>query len=68
MAEFVLKIEGMHCGACVRKVSEALKAVPGVTVNDVHVGTATVSADAAQAAEQAIAAVSKAGFSARLAS
>jgi hypothetical protein len=32
------------------------------------VGTATVSADAAQAAEQAIAAVSKAGFSARLAS
>ena len=28
MAEFTLRIDGMHCGSCVRRVSQALAAVP----------------------------------------
>ena len=30
LAEFTLKIDGMHCGSCVRRVSQALAATPGV--------------------------------------
>ena len=40
MAEFTLRIDGMHCGSCVRRVSQALAGVPGVTVNEVRVGAA----------------------------
>ena len=35
-----LSIEGMHCGACVRRVTNALQTVPGVQVNSVEVGSA----------------------------
>ena len=38
-----LAIEGMHCGACVRRVTTALQGVEGVTVNAVEVGSAKVS-------------------------
>jgi copper chaperone CopZ len=27
MAEFTLKIDGMHCGSCVRRVTQALSSV-----------------------------------------
>ena len=37
-----LNIEGMHCGACVRRVKAALGAVPGATVREVEVGRAEV--------------------------
>ena len=37
-----LQIDGMHCDACVRRVKAALDNQPGVTVNDVKVGEATV--------------------------
>ena len=40
MAEITLKIDGMHCGSCVKRVSQALVSVPGVTVNEVRVGAA----------------------------
>ena len=43
MAEFTLKIDGMHCGSCVRRVSQALAATPGVVVNEVTVGSAKLS-------------------------
>ena len=43
MAEFTLKIDGMHCGSCVRRVSQALAAAPGVAVNEVRVGRREVS-------------------------
>jgi copper chaperone CopZ len=41
-------IAGMHCDACVRRVRIALEKVPGVAVQDVNVGSATVSADPSQ--------------------
>jgi copper chaperone len=40
-----LAIEGMHCGACVRRVRSALQGVQGVTVNSIEVGSAKVAFD-----------------------
>ncbi len=67
MAEFTLKIDGMHCGGCVRRVSQALAATPGVVVNEVSVGAARLSTgDESAAVELAIAAIAKAGYTAHL--
>ncbi len=67
MAEFTLKIDGMHCGSCVRRVTQALASVEGVTVNEVSIGTARlISAVDPAPADQAVAALAKAGFAARL--
>lgn len=64
MAEIRLEIEGMHCGACVRRVGEALKSVAGVKIAEVKVGEARLEAGDAQAAIEALA---KAGYTARVA-
>ena len=70
MPEFTLKIDGMHCGACVRRVSQTLAATPGVVVNDVSVGAARLTAEepapAGQAIDLAISALARAGFTAHL--
>jgi copper chaperone CopZ len=67
MAEFTLRIDGMHCGSCVRRVSQALTAVPGVTVNEVRVGAARLAAAEEPApVDLAIAALAKAGYAAHL--
>ena len=67
MPEYKLKIDGMHCGACVRRVSQALAATPGVVVNEVGVGTATLSsAEEPGPVILAIAAIAKAGYTAHL--
>jgi copper chaperone CopZ len=67
MAEFTLRIDGMHCGACVRRVTQALASVEGVAINEVRIGEArlTSSLDPAPV-DPAIAALTKAGFTARL--
>jgi copper chaperone len=62
-----LAIEGMHCGACVRRVTTALQGVEGVTVNAVEVGSAKVSFNGEETSVQDItAAVDRIGFSARV--
>ena len=62
-----LAIEGMHCGACVRRVTSALQSVEGVTVNSVEVGSAKVSFNGDETSAQDItAAVDRIGFSARV--
>lgn len=67
MAEFTLRIDGMHCGSCVRRVSQALAATDGMVVNEVRVGAARVtSAQEHPPVDEAIAAVAKAGFTAHL--
>ena len=67
MAEFTLRIDGMHCGSCVRRVSQALAAIAGVKVNEVRVGAARLTAAAEPApVEAAIAALAKAGYRAHL--
>jgi copper chaperone CopZ len=65
MAEFTLQIDGMHCGSCVRRASQALAAVEGVTVNEVRIGAARLSSTGEPAPiEAAIAALAKAGYTA----
>jgi copper chaperone len=62
-----IAIEGMHCGACVRRVTSALQSVPGVTISSVEVGSAKVAFDAAETTAQDItAAVDRIGFPTRV--
>lgn len=62
-----LSIEGMHCGACVRRVTTALEAVPGVQVGTVEVGSAKLAFDPEEAtAQEVAAAVDGIGFPARI--
>lgn len=48
MERTTLAIDGMTCAHCVRAVDAALRSVPGVTVEQVEIGSATVAHDAAQ--------------------
>jgi copper chaperone CopZ len=67
MAEFTLRIDGMHCGSCVRRVNQALAAIPGVVVNEVRVGAARLTAAEDPApVDLAIAALAKIGYAAHL--
>ena len=67
MAEFTLQIDGMHCGSCVRRVSQALATTQGITVNEVRVGAARLTSSAEPApVDQAIATLAKAGYTAHL--
>ncbi len=40
-----LTIDGMHCDACVRRVTQALGNIPGVRVDAVEIGQAHVLAE-----------------------
>ena len=67
MAEVTLRIEGMHCGACVRRVSQALGSAPGVKVEEVRIGAARVSSAGEELpGAPAIAALEKAGYKAQI--
>ena len=58
-----LSIDGMRCGGCVRRVSSVLGALPGVTVQNVVVGSAVVTVDPGLAtAESVVAALARAGY------
>ena len=59
MATVSIKIEGMHCQACVNRVRRTLEKQPDLTVVDVQLGAAQFeSADP----DSAIAAVTAAGY------
>lgn len=61
-----LAIDGMHCGACVNRVTLALKRVDGVDVKQVAVGSAEVEYDESRAQPaQIVEAVTRIGFTAR---
>lgn len=61
--ELSVKIGGMHCGGCVARVTNALKNVSGVTVEDVQVGSARVRYESPAASPAAItAAIRNIGF------
>ncbi len=51
----------MHCGACVKRVSQALERIPGAEVVNVQIGSAHVKAGDP---EQLVAALAKAGYTA----
>ena len=63
-----LSIEGMHCGACVRRVTGALEGVPGVQLGSVEIGSARLAYNTAEATPEEIAgAVNRIGFQAHVA-
>lgn len=67
MSEFTLSIDGMHCGSCIRRVSQALASVEGIQIQEVSLGAARLATTQAPApVELAIATLAKAGYSARL--
>ncbi len=61
--EMKLTIEGMHCAACVNRVTNALQNVPGVQIKQVDIGSAEVVYDERAASSAMIeAALKKAGY------
>jgi copper chaperone/Cu+-exporting ATPase len=55
MSTLNLTIENMHCGACVRRVTHALNALPDTRAEEVRVGGARVSTNIApQQIEEAL--------------
>jgi copper chaperone len=66
MESVTFTVEGMHCDGCVRGVTAALRAVPGVRVEEVRAGSARVTLDPAVASrEAAVRSLREAGFAAR---
>ena len=63
METTTLRIDGMSCAHCVKAVRDALGELPGVQVQRVDVGTATVQYDPAMARPEQLAdAVRDAGY------
>ncbi len=61
-----LAIDGMHCGGCVTRVTNALGKVDGVEVKKVEVGAAEVVYDETKVRAADVAdAVNRIGFTAR---
>lgn len=54
MEQAHIAIDGMTCGHCVAAVRRALESVPGVQVQDVTIGSATVAYDAGTTTLEAI--------------
>jgi copper chaperone len=62
-----LSIEGMHCGACVRRATTALQKVAGVRLDSVDVGSAKMSFNSEQAtAGEIVGALDRIGFVAHI--
>jgi copper chaperone len=66
MAEFILHIDGMHCGSCVRRVTQTLNSTQGVEVEEVRIGAARLKSEDRPPIDAAIAALAKAGYTAQL--
>lgn len=64
--KFELLIDGMHCQACVRRVTAALAKLPGVEVEAVEIGSAKGSSDGQEPPEALAAAVAAIGFPAHV--
>lgn len=68
MNRLTLTIDGMSCGHCLAAVRTALAQQPGVNVEQVTVGSATVSYDPSQCSPSALSdAIGRAGYAARVA-
>jgi copper chaperone CopZ len=60
-----LKIENMHCGSCVQRVTQALNRIPGVNVEEVRIGAARFNAPPEEN-EAILAALKKSGYNAQI--
>ncbi len=66
MATLDLQIDKMNCGACVRRVTQTLNALPATHARSVAIGAATVTTEAAN--EKLLEALELAGFPSRITS
>lgn len=67
MPELTLRIENMHCGSCIRRVSQALASTDDLVVKEVRVGAARISSSIDPVpVDKALAALAKAGYHAHL--
>ncbi len=69
MAEVSLRIEGMHCGSCIRRVTQAIAGSGPFSVEEVRLGAARFvvpGGTEAASSDVAIAALGKAGFAAQV--
>jgi copper chaperone CopZ len=66
MREINLKLENMHCGACVRRVTMTLEKT-GVKVEEVNVGSARIQAPETIDDPAILEALNKAGYPATVA-
>ena len=65
MKQLKLEVSGMSCGHCVGAVRAALAGVPGVKVDEVHIGSASVTFDETKTTvSDLVDAVSDAGYEA----
>ncbi|MGC9198349.1 MAG: heavy-metal-associated domain-containing protein [Acidobacteriaceae bacterium] len=46
MSTLTLRIENMHCGSCIRHVTQTLNALPGTHADEVRIGSARVTTTA----------------------
>ncbi len=60
MATLTLRIDNMHCGSCIRNVTQTLNALPDTHAEEVRVGSARISTTAGP--EQIQQALTAAGF------
>ena len=60
MSTLVLRIDNMHCGSCIRRVTQTLNTLPATHAQEVRVGSARI--ETAAAPEQIQQALSAAGY------
>jgi copper chaperone CopZ len=67
MRQATLDIEGMSCGHCLNAVNRALSAIPGVRIEEVGMGRASVTYDESTTAPSELeTAVAEAGYRATI--
>ncbi len=66
MEKLLLVLGGMGCGGCVKNVQKALDALPGVTVENISVGTAVLAYEPSRSTKEVVVeALGKAGYPAQ---
>jgi copper chaperone len=60
MATLTLRIDNMHCGSCIRRVTQTLNTLPNTHAEEVRVGSARLTTTAAP--EQIQQALNAAGY------
>jgi copper chaperone len=60
MAQLTLRIDNMHCGSCIRRVTQTLNGLPNTHAEEVRVGSARINTEAA--ADQIQQALTAAGY------
>ncbi|HZU10519.1 MAG TPA: cation transporter [Pseudacidobacterium sp.] len=66
MREVTLRIDGMHCGACIRRVTQALQKIQNAEVKEVRVGAAQVLVPETVPGSAVVEALAASGYSAHL--